>query len=180
MQCQIFQPLIRRKNQVDSDLKQQDSVDALAEFNKNFGEGCKALVENEQTLKSGVGLDGKPIKARLWASGWPVMKSIIEVCKKPSQESAEELVQLIKQRDQRTCEVRTDRSQVEFTLDPQTQSWISQEGPIGPCAAFILSTLTQEVGTPRLVELRGEKTLDESERFASHWAVLRAVSRIHP
>jgi hypothetical protein len=154
MRCDIFQTLIMKsKSQadVDAELKRQAAMDPLAEFNKGFGEACKSLVENEaemqQVLKSGIGVDGKPINSRIMGAAWPVMIAVLDVCKKPTPENAARFFKSMLEQDQRTCKVHNDYSQSEYTWNPQTNSWTTQEGPTGPCGTVTVGTLTQDPKT---------------------------------
>jgi hypothetical protein len=151
MRCDIFQTLIMKKKshaEIDAELQRQAATDPLVEFSKNFGEACKPLLENaakvQQAIKSGIGVDGKPINKRVVLSGWSMMKAMIEVCKKPTSESAGQFFKLMAEHDRRSCKVHNDHSQSVFAWSPQTNSWTSQEGPTGPCGTFVLGTLTQE------------------------------------
>jgi hypothetical protein len=47
----------------------------------------------------------------------------------------------------RSCYVHTLTSKASFAFDLQTNSWISKEGSIGPCATFVPGTLTQGAKT---------------------------------
>ena len=87
MRCDIIQMLIMKMSpaEIEADLKREAAKDPLAEFNNDFGQACKPLVENgakiQQAMESGIGMDGKPINKRVALSGWPMMKAMIEVCK---------------------------------------------------------------------------------------------------
>ena len=91
MRCDVFQTLIYRAKsdaKIDTELKQQASMDLLAEFNRNFGKGCKSLIENEGKIKAGIGIDGKPIDPRTAGAFSSAIKVMIEACKAQTQESA--------------------------------------------------------------------------------------------
>jgi hypothetical protein len=150
MRCDVFQTLIYKAKsdaKIDAELKQQASTDLLAEFNRNFGQGCKSLIENEGKIKAGIGIDGKPINPRTAGAGFSAIKVMIEVCKAQTQESAAKFFKSMLEQNRRSCKVHNDHSQMIFSLDTQTNSWISHEGPTGPCGTFVLSTLTQDPKT---------------------------------
>ena len=91
MRCGIFQTVITKKKdqaEIARD-RQKAEADPLAEFNNNhLADGCKPFVENatkmEQAVKSGIGVDGKPVNRRVVLSGWPMLKAMIDVCKNPT------------------------------------------------------------------------------------------------
>jgi hypothetical protein len=150
MTCDIFQTLVMKKktqNEIDSQLKQV-AADPLAAFNNTFAAGCKPLVENEakfqQAMQSGIGIDGNPINKRVVLSGWPMMQAIIEVCKHPTGDSAAKFFRLLTETDQHSCKVHNFHSQSTFVWNQQTASWVTQEGPTGPCGAIVIGTLTQD------------------------------------
>ena len=130
--------------EIDTEVKQQAATDLLAEFNKGFGNTCKSMVENEGKIKAGIGIDGKPFDPRTTASGLSVVKAVIEVCKAPTKESASRFFKSMLEQDRHSCKVHDDQSQIIFNWDPQTNSWISREGPTGPCGTFVLGALTQD------------------------------------
>lgn len=145
MRCSIIQTLIMKKKDqadLDAEIKRQAETDPLDAFNKTFSSGCGQLVDNEkaiqQSLKTGIGGDNKPINTRIVRSGWPVLKAIIDVCKKPSRESADHLFKLFLEQDKRSCKVHNGYSESTFIWNGQTSSWISKQGPSGPCGTFIL------------------------------------------
>jgi hypothetical protein len=147
MRCDLFNTLIYKKKsdaEIDADLKQLTNADLLTEFNKIFGESCKSLVENEGELKAGIGMDGKPINPRNAASSGAMMKWVIEGCKTPTRDGASRVFKLMAEQERRTCNVHNAHSQMIFSWNPQTNSWISREGPTGPCGTFVLGTLTQD------------------------------------
>jgi hypothetical protein len=151
MLCDFFQTIITKKksqSEIDAEVKRQSTTEPLAEFNQDFAAGCKPLIENEskmqQAVKSGIGIDGKPINERVILAGWPAMQAMIEVCKKPTRENAAQFFRLLIDQDQRTCKVHSDHTQSIFTWDSQTNSWTTQEGPTGPCGTFVLGALTQD------------------------------------
>jgi hypothetical protein len=151
MRCDFFQTMIMKKwtqAEMDAEIKRQAAADPLADFNQSFAEGCKGLTENEakmkEVMKSGVGIDGKPVNHRVFLSGWPMMQAMIDVCKNPTHEAAVRFFKLMVDRDQHTCKVHSDHSQSTFTWDAQTNSWTTQEGPTGPCGTFVLGALTQD------------------------------------
>ncbi len=151
MRCEFFQTMIMEKKtqaEIDAEIKRQAGTDPLTDFNQNFAEGCKGITENEakmqQVMKSGVGVDGKPINQRVFSAGWPMIQAMIGVCKSPTRESAARFFKMMVDKDQRTCKVHNDHSQSTFTWDSQTNSWTTQEGPTGPCGTFVLGALTQD------------------------------------
>ncbi|SIO24790.1 hypothetical protein SAMN05443247_03127 [Bradyrhizobium erythrophlei] len=147
MRCDVFQTLIMKKKsetEIDTELKRQAATDPLAEFNKGFGDSCKSFVENEGKIKAGIGIDGKPFSPRTEGAGLAAVKAVIEVCKAPTQERASRFFKLMLDQDRRSCKVHNDHSQITFNLDLQTNSWISREGPTGPCGTFVLGALTQD------------------------------------
>ena len=147
MRGDVFQTLIMKKKsntEIDTELKRQAATDPLTEFNKGFGDTCKSFVGNESKIKAGIGIDGKPLDPRTAASGLSVVKAVIEVCKTPTRESASLFFKLMIEQDRRSCKVHNDHSQITFNWNPQTDSWISREGPTGPCGTFVLGTLTRD------------------------------------
>ena len=48
---------------------------------------------------------------------------------------------IFKNMEPMTCSVVNDHSEEIFTWNPPTQSWISQEGPTGPCGRITVGTL---------------------------------------
>ncbi|MGD0764545.1 MAG: hypothetical protein ABR929_15440 [Roseiarcus sp.] len=151
MRCDIFQTLIiKKKTQAEIDAERQEAAaDPLAEFDNNdFADGCKPLVENaakmEQVVKSGIGVDGKPVNKRIFLAGWPMLRAMTEVCKNPTRETAGQFFKLMADRDERSCKVHNSYSQSTFTWNYQTNSWTSQEGPNGQCGTIVVGTLTQD------------------------------------
>jgi hypothetical protein len=154
MQCDILQTLIMKKQtdaEIDTELKELNGTDPLIQFNKVFGAECKSLVASEGKLrtaqKTGIGLDGKPINLRVAAAGWSMMNGLLDVCKAPTRESASRFFKLTTDESRRSCKVHTLTSKASFTFDVQTNSWITKEGPTGPCGTFVLGTLTQDAKT---------------------------------
>jgi hypothetical protein len=76
-----------------------------------------------------------------------MVKGMIEVCKRPSQESAGRFFKSMAEQERRTCNVHSDHSLLTFIWNPQTNSWTSREGPTGPCGTFVLGTLTKDAKT---------------------------------
>jgi hypothetical protein len=151
MQCDIIQTLIMKDKtdaEIDAELKELSGTDPVVQFNKIFGDACKSLVGTEGKLrtaqKTGIGLDGKPFNLRVAGAGWPVMNGMIDVCKTPTRESATRFFKLTTDEERRSCKVHTLDSKASFTFDLQTNSWITKEGPTGPCGTFVLGTLTQD------------------------------------
>lgn len=151
MRCSIFQTLImKKKTQAEIDKERQDAAtDPLAEFNNNhFADACKPLVENaakmDQGIKAGIGIDGKPINKRVLLAGWPMLKAMIDVCKRPAPETAAMFFKILTDQDEHSCKIHNNYSQSTFTWNYQTNSWTSQEGPIGPCGSIVIGTLAQD------------------------------------
>jgi hypothetical protein len=151
MQCDITQTLIMKKKtdaEIDTELKELSGTDPVAQFNNVFGEVCKSLVPNESKLraaqKTGIGIDGKPINLRVAAANWSMMNGMLDVCKTPTRESASKFFKLTTDEERRSCKIHTDTSRASFTFDLSTNSWISKEGPTGPCGTFVLGSLTQD------------------------------------
>lgn len=151
MRCDVFQTLLYKKKGdlgIDVALTLQPSMDVLAEFTKIFGgAACKSFIENEGMIKSGIAVDGKPLDPRTAGPGLSMLRSMLEVCKAPTQESARHFFRSMTQQDGRSCKIHNDHSQISFGWNAQTNSWISREGPTGPCGAFVLGTLTQDAKT---------------------------------
>lgn len=151
MACDIFQTYIMKAKteaQVNYEIKQHEGVDALAEFNANFRSDCPNIIENvpkmEAGIDKGVDLFGKPINLRVVRAGISAAKEILEVCRHPTQESARQLFVDLTKRQAHTCKVHNSYSKSTFTFNPQTNSWISQDGPTGPCGTIQIGSLTQD------------------------------------
>ena len=150
MRCGIFQTLITKKKgeaEIATD-RQKAEADPLAELNNiHFADICKPFVENaaklEQAVKSGVGVDGKPVNRRALPD-WPMLKALIDACKNPTRETAAQFLKLSIDQDERSCKVHSFYSQATFTWNYQTNTWTSQEGPTGPCGTIVIGTLAQE------------------------------------
>src|SRR5258708_39722653 len=53
---------------------------------------------------------------------------------------------MITNQEPATCSVMNDFSEMAFTWNPATQSWLSREGPTGPCGRISIGTLERDPG----------------------------------
>lgn len=151
MQCDITQTLIFKKktqSQADNELKEQIKLGALNEFNKELGSGCKTLTENIDKLdnlqKSGLGVDGHPVSRRLINTYISSVKSIIDVCKYPTEDNARRFFSNMENQEVHTCNVHQSKSLDIFNYNYETNSWVSQSGPNGVCGTITIGSLVQD------------------------------------
>jgi hypothetical protein len=65
----------------------------------------------EQGIKAGIGIDGKPINKRIILAGWPTLKAMIDVCKRPAPETAAMFFKILADQDERSCKIHNNYSQ---------------------------------------------------------------------
>jgi hypothetical protein len=152
--CDIFSTQIMKaktETQVSGELQQQNSLDALAEFNKNFGSACEQMNANskriDQAIASNQDINGKPLNPRMVAAHLSAMKGVADVCKNPTQDAARQFFTAGTRQQLSTCKVHSGYFKSIYSFNSQTNSWISQEGPTGPCGTIQIGTLTQDKNT---------------------------------
>jgi hypothetical protein len=160
MDCDVFQTLfvhtLAPENRSEKIAKQMkgDKGDAVQEFIKSGGFGmCKdtAQMRNglNQALKNGKQIDGKPIspKALKFIQNYlPVASSIEEACHNPNLDSIRHMFEVQADRDQVSCKLYNTYSHLTFKWNPQTESWVSREGPGGDCGLVTIGTLQHDKG----------------------------------
>jgi hypothetical protein len=62
-----------------------------------------------------------------------------------------------------TCSVGNDFSEMAFTWNVPTQSWISREGPIGPCGRISIGTLERDPEVKRYWKYTEKKITTQPE-----------------
>lgn len=151
MKCSVVQTFIiklKSASEIDKETSEFLGSNPVAVFNKEFSDACKNMIPLEEAIRKGIsqgrGLDGKPLKQRIVAAGSPMILGLIEACKSPSKDNVVAFFKENIDREKRSCKVHNDHSWETFAYDRQTDSWISREGPSGPCGTVTIGTLTQD------------------------------------
>jgi len=154
MICDVFQTLISYElpsEQRAAEIEKQMQGDPLKEFRDGFGEECKTITQNKtaamQSLKTGKGLNGQPINVREAQDYMPDLNALADYCANPNLNTVRRVIELSTDRKIRTCKASNYYSKMQFRWNEQTQNWVSQEGPIGPCGTINISTLEPDKKT---------------------------------
>src|ERR1700683_3853742 len=77
----------------------------------------------------------------------PLLNAMIDACANPTVNTVRRMVELLTDRKIKTCKVSNFYSKIQFKWNDQTQTWFSQEGPLGPCGTINISTLETDKET---------------------------------
>ena len=155
MECDIFQTLILRPPSASdqaSKLKKFLEGDPVRDFMQGFGEMCKSAEQLKSTTEraaiTGKGFDGRvnPDEAK---NRLPTVRAIATACATPTVESVKAFYSRMLDDESTTCSIHNDHSHSTFVFDQQTDSWITREGPIGPCGAINIGTLKHDEASQR-------------------------------
>jgi hypothetical protein len=122
--------------------------DPVKEFRDGFGKECQQMGQAKdvamQAIKTGKGADGRPVNVKELQDNMPFFNAMADACAKPNLDTVRRVIEIFTDRKIRTCKVLNLYSKMQFKWNEQTQNWISQEGPSGPCGTVNISTLKQE------------------------------------
>jgi hypothetical protein len=148
LDCDVFQTLIMHelaRADRDAEVKKMLEGNAVEDFKKGTGgtaETCKAIDESaaniDQMIKTGKGPNGVDVDPREIREYFTAMS---DVCKNPTLDNLKRMAEMLADSRVNTCTIHNDYSRIHFKWNPQTQSWVSQEGPIGPCGTINIGTL---------------------------------------
>jgi len=157
LECDVFQTLISHEleaAQRSADIEKTmrgTSGDAVKEFPQAFGEFCKnigtIIATAQNAARTGKTPDGKPVNPRQIEERQRMFSLMSEACRNPNKDTVQRFFEHMVDAKIKTCQVYNDYSHMKFNFDTATQSWISQEGPGGPCGSLSVSTLKRDPKT---------------------------------
>jgi hypothetical protein len=164
MDCSIFQTWIMHQlsptDRADNVRKAMQS-DPVKDFTDTFGEMCKNINQVKasvrQAIQTGRGADGRPINIKKARDKVPFFDAIADTCANPNLATVRRVQETLADQKIKTCEVVNDFSQTQFRWNETTQSWMYQEGPIGPCGRVNIGILERDKSSNSLFWLYTEK-----------------------
>src|SRR5580704_2220505 len=151
MDCSIFQTLIWRQLTPDKraeDIQQAMQDNPVKGFTENFGEMCKNIDQIKaairQSVQTGKGADGRSIDINKANDKKPFFDALADACANPTSATVRHVVETMTDQKLKTCEAVNEFSQAQFKWNDKTQSWITQEGPTGPCGRITIGDLEQD------------------------------------
>lgn len=72
------------------------------------------------------------------------MNAMNDACANPTVNTVRRVIEVTTDRKIRTCKVTNFYWKEEFKWNEQTQKWISQHGPSGPCGVILIGTLATD------------------------------------
>src|SRR5579863_2419697 len=162
MTCDTFQTLISHElkpEQRASEIEKSMQGDPVKEFKDTFGKDCDKFKDQaRQAIKTGKRIDGRPLDARTLEDYTPFLNAAVDACTNPTVNTVRRVMEILTDREIKTCRVLNFYSKMEFHWNEQTQNWISQEGPSGSCGTITISTLEADKdptpGGPKLGSAR--------------------------
>ncbi len=146
--CDVFQTLIAyelRPEQRASDIEKAMQGDPVKEFRDSIGQDCEQFAQFKaaarQSIKTGKRPDGQPVDVREIQDQMPFINAVADACANPTVNTVRRVIEISTDRKIKTCKVHNFYSKMQFQWNGQTQNWVSQEGPIGPCGTINISTL---------------------------------------
>jgi hypothetical protein len=151
MDCSIFQTLMWHQllpiNRAD-DVQKVMQNGSVKDFTQAFGEMCKNINQiktaAQQSIQTGKGADGRKIDIKKIKDRLPFFDAVADACANPNLETIRRIHEIMADQKIKTCEVVNEFSQAEFRWNETTQSWMSQEGPIGPCGRVNIGILERD------------------------------------
>ncbi|HEY5306400.1 MAG TPA: hypothetical protein VIJ52_07010 [Pseudolabrys sp.] len=157
LECDVFQTLITHEleaAQRAADLEKTmrgNTGDAVKEFPQAFGDMCKNIgpivAAAQNAVRTGRGANGKPVNSRQAEDAQRMFSLMSAACQNPNKDTVQRWFEFMADEKIKTCQVYNEYSHMKFNYDAATQSWISQEGPVGPCGSFNVSTLKRDPKT---------------------------------
>lgn len=74
----------------------------------------------------------------------PFFNAMADACANPNVNTVRRAIEVVTDRKIRTCKASNFYSKMQFKWNEQTQNWVSQVGPGGPCGTVTISALKQE------------------------------------
>jgi hypothetical protein len=153
--CDVFQTLIMHKVEPadwQEEVDKKITSDAETDFRNNFGSACKnidqILSKITKTAETGVGPDGRKVNPRQAQDGKVYLDALAQVCKNTNRKTIRHFIEVMTDKDVRTCQVSNSYAHMSFNYDFPTQMWVSREGPQGPCGFIIVATLEKDKQNP--------------------------------
>jgi hypothetical protein len=84
---------------------------------------------------------------------------MVQACQSPTAINIRRVFELMTDKKIKTCKVVNDYSRMQFKWNEATQSWISQEGPGGPCGTVSIGTLERDKSSSAQFWLYTEKKI---------------------
>jgi hypothetical protein len=151
MECDIFQTLIFHPPSASDQAKKVKKFlegDPVNNFKQDFGSICKVAEQMKSALESaqstGKGFDGRPYNPAEAKSRLPTARAIAAACANPTMESVKAAFAHMLDDESLTCTIHNDHSHSKFVYDKDTDSWMTKEGPTGPCGAMNIGMLQRD------------------------------------
>jgi hypothetical protein len=154
MDCSIFQTLIMHQllpMDRAADVQKAMQNGTVKDFMEAFGEMCtninQVMTTFRQAIQTGKGPDGRQIdikQANAAKDRMPFFDAIAAACANPNLVTIRRVYETMADQKIKTCEAVNEFSQAQFRWNETTQSWINQEGPIGPCGRVNIGILERD------------------------------------
>jgi hypothetical protein len=151
MDCSIFQTLMMRQLSPEKraeDIQQAMQDNPVKGFTDNFVDMCKKIDQIKATMRqiiqTGKGADGRTIDIRQANDNMPFFDAIGDACANPNATTVRHVFEITTDKKIKTCEVINEFSQAQFKWNESTQSWMTQEGPNGPCGRVTIGNLERD------------------------------------
>jgi hypothetical protein len=155
MHCSFAQTMVSRPaDHKDFEGTIAKSIDDA--LSSDLGKSCKGMADFAQAIRMGTvppGTDGAKFTRGL-ASMKPEHKAdlldqielIDAFCSNPNRKTAEALLRANHEKELKTCKVRTNTYEQNFSTADGGKSWISNEGPKGECGVIYISKFERAKG----------------------------------
>lgn len=91
---------------------------------------------------------GREVNPRQAAEGAKMFDAMAEACRNTTKDTVRHFLEVMVDQKIATCTVLDDYSHMRFSWNGQTNAWVSQEGPGGPCGRISIATFERDGSTP--------------------------------
>jgi hypothetical protein len=151
LSCEVFQTLIMHKvegSNRDSEVQKQMTGNVVQDFQNAFGETCKNIDQLTEmirkTVETGIGMDGRKVNREQALDGKAYFDNLADACRHTDLKTVRKFVETNIDKDVHTCRVVNSHSHIDFSYEPSTKTWVSNEGPSGVCGSITAGILEKD------------------------------------
>lgn len=166
LSCDVYQTLIMHKIEASdraAEIQKKMTGNVIQEFQNAFGEACKGVDQIsaiiQKTVETGIGQDGRKINRDQALDGKAYFDSLADACKRMDQKTIRKFIEAMIDKDIHTCREVNMFSHIDFSYEPATKTWVSNEGPSGVCGTITAGILERDLKSSSNFWLYTEKVI---------------------
>jgi hypothetical protein len=151
LSCDVYQTLIMHKVEAsdrEAKIREQMTPNVIQDFQKAFGEACKNVDQLsaiiEKTIQTGIGQDGRKVNRDQALDARSYFDSLADACKHTDAKTIQKFIETMTDKDIHTCREVDSFSHIDFSYEPTTKTWVSNEGPSGVCGTITAGILEKD------------------------------------